>query len=142
MTGWRPALIVISFLAFDARRVEAAGLDDFARCLSRERATYYTASWCPYCARQNDMFGAAVRYLRTVDCSHGCASISSFPTWVFADGSRFSGVVSLAPLGSRTGCRLGDARSTSGHEAGARMWSGRGMRERSIGGAKFIDVPR
>src|SRR5437867_5008674 len=109
-----PRVIVLCFVAV-AGRVEAADLDDFARCLSRARATYYTAAWCPHCARQNEMFGAALQYVPTVDCTRGCRDegISSFPTWVFADGSHLRGVASLGALAGRTGCRLGGSGSAS-----------------------------
>src|SRR5207253_2996349 len=123
---WRSrAATVLVALVLGAGRAAAADLDDFARCLSRAGATYYTASWCPYCARQDEMFGASARYLRAVDCTHGCQGISSFPTWVFANGSRLSGVASLGVLGSRTGCRFGRS-APSGHDAAARAWSGSG----------------
>src|SRR5256885_1812560 len=131
MTGRWPAVSIFFGLVLGAGPVAATDLDDFARCLGRAGATYYTASWCPHRAHQDQMFGSSLRYLRTVDCTSGCrdAGVSSFPTWMFADGSRLSGVASLAVLGSRTGCRLGGSRSApSGHDAGARAWSGFGTR--------------
>jgi hypothetical protein len=117
----------------------ASELVDFARCLSRAGATYYTASWCPHCARQNRMFGNALRHLRMVDCTDGCAGVGSFPTWTFADGSRLSGVASFAVLASRTRCRLGEERDERSEEPAT---TGSGARERYIGGAKIIEVPR
>src|SRR5262245_28709639 len=84
----------------------ASGLADFARCLSRAGATYYFASWCPHCRRQDAMFGDAVRWLHRVDCTEDCPGIPSFPTWRFADGSRVSGVATFDVLAARTRCRL------------------------------------
>src|SRR5262245_29228439 len=87
----------------------AAGRPDvgaFARCLSRSGATYYYASWCPHCAAQDRLFGAAVRELRRVDCTRGCPGVASLPTWRFADGSVHAGVASLDALAARTRCRL------------------------------------
>jgi hypothetical protein len=85
----------------------APDLADFARCLTRAGATFYTADWCPHCARQSEMFGAALRYVRTVDCSQGCDGVESLPTWTFRDGSAITGVASLQTLARRTGCRIG-----------------------------------
>src|SRR5881396_2823567 len=104
-----PASIGIALLAFAARDVVASSMVDFARCLDRKGAVYYTADWCPHCARQNRMFGTALRYLRVVDCTKGCDGIRSLPTWRFADGTSMSGVASFEVLASRTGCKL-DAR--------------------------------
>ena len=43
-----------------ARRVAPGDLDGFARCLTGAGATYYGASWCPYCAAQSKLFGTAL----------------------------------------------------------------------------------
>lgn len=97
--------------------VEAASLDDFGRCLSREGATFYGASWCGYCRKQKETLGAAMSGVRYVECSingrrdqtaPACteAGIRGFPTWVFKDGGRASGHQSLSSLAARTGCSL------------------------------------
>ena len=130
-------------VALAAGRVVASDLVDFARCISRAGATFYTAAWCPHCARQMQMFGNAVRYLHVVDCTDGCRGVSSFPTWSFADGSRISGVASFDALGRRTRCRLGTPREGEPNADGpTRSSTERGARERYVGGAQIIDVPR
>jgi len=138
---WRFGSALIP-LALAPSLTAASELVDFARCLNRAGATYYTAEWCPHCARQNDMFGNALRYLRVVDCTDGCDGVRSFPTWSFADGSRISGVASFESLGRRTRCQFGverpeppSAAAPGGKQSGA-------QRERYIGGAKIIEVPR
>ena len=117
----------------------ASELTEFARCVSRAGATYYTADWCPHCARQNRLFGNALGYLRVVDCTDGCDDVKSLPSWTFRDGSRVSGFQSLQALAGRTGCRLGDAPEPAVGER-TRAPSGTGGRERYIGGAKIIEV--
>ena len=135
---WRPLLP--AFLLVAVHAVASPNLADFARCISRAGATYYTADWCPHCRRQNSMFGDAIRYVRSVDCTDGCDGIRSFPTWTFADGSRVSGVASFDLLASRTRCRLGGQPSDDADDTPST--SGTGTRERNIGGAKIIEIPR
>ena len=136
----RSALLLWLF-AGTATPALAADLGGFASCLSRAGATYYFASWCPHCARQNQMFGDALYNLRTVDCTKGCEDVQSFPTWTFHDGSRISGVASFDSLARRTGCRLGAERKEAPRDSGwSRSGSG-GARERYQGGAKIIEVP-
>ncbi len=87
---------------------------ELAQCLRAKGAKYYTASWCPQCARQKRMFGQGGRALPAVECSldgdrkqtRACkrADIKSYPTWEFADGQKSSGVKSLVWLARRSGC--------------------------------------
>ena len=135
-------LTVVGVLVVGARPA-AANLNDFARCLTRVGATYYGASWCPHCAAQNNLFGTALRNIKYVECSEGCRGVHSFPTWEFADGSRFSGVASLSLLANRTGCALdGRSQGATTRRAGpdGPSWSGIPTRQRDVGGAKIIEV--
>jgi hypothetical protein len=127
----------------------ATNLIDFAKCLTRAGATYYTADWCPHCRRQDEMFGSALRYLHAVDCTNGCSNVNSFPMWTFRDGSRHPGVASFAELAQKTRCSYGDDRREERQEPpdddradDRREASGDGATERMVGGAKIIDVPR
>jgi hypothetical protein len=92
----------------------AANLNDFARCLTRAGATYYTADWCPHCRRQNAMFGSALRYVHAVDCTNGCSEVKSFPMWTFRDGSRHPGVASFDVLARKTQCAFGQSGGDDG----------------------------
>jgi hypothetical protein len=139
----RLAVTALLVSAFAATPAAASGLVDFARCISRAGATFYTASWCPHCARQSRMFGNALRYVRVVDCTAGCNGVRSFPTWRFADGSQLNGVASFEALGSRTGCRLGGgSRDEAPDDDAIQSSNGAGTRERNVAGAKIIEVPR
>jgi hypothetical protein len=139
----RLAVSALLVSAFVVEPVAASELVDFARCISRAGATFYTAAWCPHCERQSRMFGNALRYLRVVDCTAGCKDVRSFPTWRFGDGSQLNGVASFEALGGRTGCRLGGgARQEPSDGDSIQSSSGPGTRERNVAGAKIIDVPR
>ena len=129
----------------------AANLNEFATCLTRAGATYYTADWCPHCRRQNEMFGSALRYVHAVDCTNGCSEVRSFPTWTFRDGSRHPGVASFEVLARTTQCQYGSSGATDWRRAepqdddrgdDQREAAGDGTTERIIGGAKIIEVPR
>jgi hypothetical protein len=96
-------------------------LDGFAQCLTERGATFYGAFWCPHCKDQKAMFGNSEQYLPYVECSTPdgrgqtpiCkqAGITSYPTWVFADGATSTGTLSLETLAERTGCVLPGAAS-------------------------------
>jgi Zn ribbon nucleic-acid-binding protein len=91
-----------------------ATLSEFARCLTSAGARFYGTSWCPHCAAQRTMFGAAFSEVSYVECSVNgtkettaecqAAGVTSYPTWTFRDGSRATGALSLERLASRTGC--------------------------------------
>jgi len=108
-------LLVVGALGMTTADVASArNLDGFARCLGRRRATFYGTSWCPHCDAQRALFGRAFRWVPYVECSIDgtqairpeCAGVSGFPTWVFRDGSRISGRLSLDRLARETGCSL------------------------------------
>ena len=129
----------------------ATNLNDFAKCLTRAGATYYTAEWCPHCRRQNEMFGSALRYIHAIDCTNGCSDVKSFPMWTFRDGSRHPGVASFDVLARKTQCSFGSSGATDwrrgepqddDRDHDQREAADNGTTERMIGGAKIIEVPR
>lgn len=94
-----------------------APLDAFASCLKEKGAVMYGTSWCPHCTRQKQMFGRSFRRAAYVECSMPgnpnaqapvCQEqkITGYPTWIFADASRVSGVQELTALAEKTGCAL------------------------------------
>ena len=94
----------------------AADMDEraFAECISDSGARYYGTHWCPYCKKQNALFGEDARYLPYVECSpkgsreqlKRCKNIGGYPTWVFPGIGERSGVQSFAELERYTGCTL------------------------------------
>lgn len=95
-------------------RPASSELEKFAACLGEKGAVFYGASWCSFCNMQKEMFTDAVDFLPYVECAlasgqgqaPACqqANIEAYPTWVFADGSRESGVLSFDQLSQKTGC--------------------------------------
>jgi hypothetical protein len=91
-------------------------LDTFAECLKEEGTIFYGAFWCPHCQAQKGLFGRSAKLLPYVECStpNGqgqlpvCTEVGveSYPTWVFADGSRLTGEVPLTTLAEKTQCSL------------------------------------
>jgi uncharacterized membrane protein/glutaredoxin len=114
-----PAVIVIAALHAQASDRTARGPEDpyrrgLAERLAESGAVFYGASWCPHCQEQKALFGASQERLPYVECSpsgprgavaSACASagVRTYPTWVFADGSRLTAVMSLRELADRVG---------------------------------------
>ncbi|TDJ44267.1 MAG: hypothetical protein E2O50_03420 [Gammaproteobacteria bacterium] len=94
----------------------AADMDKraFAECIAKSGAKYYGAHWCPYCKKQNALFGEDARYLPYIECSPAgsrkslarCEKVSGYPTWIFPAVGKRGGVQSFADLEEYTGCRL------------------------------------
>lgn len=91
-------------------------LDSFAKCLQENGTKMYGAFWCPHCQRTRAMFGSAVQYVPYVECStpdgQGQTQIckdkgvSSYPTWIFPDGSTLNGEHTLAEISQASKCPL------------------------------------
>lgn len=94
----------------------ALDLDAFATCIAESGATFYGAYWCSHCNAQKEAFGSSAKLLPYVECATpagngqvaACteAEITGYPTWVFADGTRQSGRISLEGLAEKTLCEL------------------------------------
>jgi glutaredoxin len=96
---------------------EPGQYDKLAQCLTDKGVKFYGASWCPHCAEQKRMFGSSMKKVTYVECAVpgdnrsqtvACqdAKIESYPTWVFPDGTRQTGVVRMSDLASKSGCEL------------------------------------
>ncbi|MCA9374641.1 MAG: hypothetical protein R3B71_03880 [Candidatus Gracilibacteria bacterium] len=87
---------------------------DLAMCITDSGAKFYGAYWCPHCADQKKLFGDAMQYIDYIECDAGgenaqpelCTSnnITSYPTWIFADGERLVGTQEIEVLASQAGC--------------------------------------
>jgi hypothetical protein len=89
--------------------------DAFAKCLTAKGAKMYGAYWCGHCQNQKAAFGEAWQYVKYVECAGedggqavACAGagVTSYPTWIFANGSRQTGELSFEELSASTGCEL------------------------------------
>jgi glutaredoxin len=75
--------------------------------LNQQEAKLYTTYWCPYCQRQQLLFGSAVANLKVVECDPNgenarpeeCsqAQVSSYPTWQI-NGKLYRGLRSREDL--------------------------------------------
>lgn len=110
-------VILITILVFAGRLNREPGqLDAFASCLHDEGTKFYGTYSCPHCNNQKEMFGNSAKLLPYVECSTpsgrgvnpNCreAKVNSYPTWVFADGSREVGELPLSSLEEKSGCDL------------------------------------
>lgn len=107
-------VLIVGFLIIQDN--QPGELDGFASCLEEKGAKFYGAFWCPHCKNQKELFGNSERLLPYTECStpdgNGTTiicqkeGINSYPTWVFADGSREAGELSLKFLSEKTGCTL------------------------------------
>ena len=80
--------------------------------LNQQGAKLYTTYWCPYCQRQQALFGSAVAKLQVVECDpkgdnahpEQCiqAQVSSYPTWQL-NGQLYRGMRSLEELAALSG---------------------------------------
>jgi uncharacterized membrane protein/Zn ribbon nucleic-acid-binding protein len=116
------ALIAIGALHLQSTSNAAAGQEDpylsgLAAKLTESGAMFYGASWCPHCQQQKAMFGASEERLPYVECSPGgprapsapsCirARVETYPTWIFANGDRVTGVIPLSELAQRVGYEM------------------------------------
>jgi len=116
------AVVVVAILAVVALAIfivwyrDNTRYDAFAKCLGAKQAKMYGAFWCPHCAEQKELFGPSFKYAPYVECGitgqkgiqQVCkdANIQHFPTWTFANGTRFEGKKSLEFLSDQTGCSL------------------------------------
>jgi len=108
------AIIMAVLLILPSPAVAKSNIRTFAECISRSGAIFYGAHWCPHCANQKVDFGKSAHRLPYVECYKDgtrtklkqCKEIRGFPTWVFADGSKKSGHLSIETLARRTGCPL------------------------------------
>jgi hypothetical protein len=109
------ALFVVVFLG--GRYYRDHKYDSFAKCLAAHQAKMYGLYYCPHCADQKEMFGAAFRYVPYQECAikdkpgemaPACkaAGLKLFPSWQFGTNPPVEGVFSLDELSDKTGCSL------------------------------------
>lgn len=85
-----------------------------AQCLTEKGAKMYGAFWCPHCADQKKLFGENFQFITYIECdprgedaqTELCAqnNITSYPTWIFADGERSVGTQPPEILAQKAGC--------------------------------------
>jgi glutaredoxin len=90
--------------------------DSLAQCLTSKGVKFYGAYWCPHCQNQKAAIGeSAMKSIDYVECgvqgdtqaqSEACktAGVNTYPTWVFADGTRLVGEQTMEALADKAGC--------------------------------------
>lgn len=109
-------LIIIGGVTLWSYENRPGKLDDFAKCVKESGTKFYGAFWCTHCQNQKKLFGNSERKLPYVECStldgNGQLQICkdekiiAYPTWVFPDGSRLEGELSLEDIAGKTKCEL------------------------------------
>ena len=106
-------IFTFSILIFWLKNKEESGnsLDSFAQCLTSKGVIMYGAYWCPHCQNQKKLFGSSFKYIKYIECTQDVKTcqeknIQSYPTWIFEDGSRVEGEVSLDQLSQTSNCLL------------------------------------
>jgi cyclophilin family peptidyl-prolyl cis-trans isomerase len=101
----------VSLLVADPS-IDAPDLVAFAKALAAGGAIYYGADWCPHCTATKALFEDGKDFLPFVEVTNPDHSlnqigidnnITTFPTWVFQDGGRLTGELSLQTLSERSG---------------------------------------
>lgn len=94
-------------------KIKPAGpnYDAFAQCIASKNVTMYGAYWCSHCQNQKRLFGVSFKYVPYVECTQDVKKceeqkVNGYPTWIFADGGRFEGEISLENLASKISCAL------------------------------------
>ncbi len=84
----------------------------FAKAIADTGAEFYGAFWCSACHAQQDLFEDGKDFLPYIESSNPDGSqtqeaidagITSYPTWILADGTRLVGSQSLETLSQQTG---------------------------------------
>ena len=116
----RTTLLLVTFLAAFALLLSACQSEPvisenheellaLATCLEESGAKMYGAYTCYYCETQKEQFGSAQDALPYIECSQeqelcAAAGVQAYPTWIFADGSRTTGVQTFTTLAAKTDC--------------------------------------
>jgi len=89
-------------------------LDNYAKCLTEKGMTMYGAYWCQHCKNIKKLFGDSFKYVQYVECTvetKTCTDkgVNGYPTFIFSDGSRLEGEITLSDFANKTSCPLPNA---------------------------------
>ncbi len=115
-------VILVAFIGLVVWLIKTPGrqvpskYEGLAACIKDSGAIFYGAFWCPHCQKQKANFGSAAKLLPYIECStpdgNGqlpiCkdAGVTGYPTWVFKNGEKLSGELSMEELAKQTSCVL------------------------------------
>lgn len=105
----------------------APDLVQFAKDLETAGVVFYGAHWCPACTQQKELFEDGGDNLPFVEVTNPDRTIgqvgidnniTAYPTWVFPDQSRETGVLTLQQLSQRSGVAIPNSEEPSFEEIG------------------------
>ena len=101
------AIAIFSY-AFYAKEQKPGIHDDFAKCLTEKGIVVYGNDFCPYTAKQMNMFGNSNKYLKYIKCADNedlcdIEGIKITPTWDI-NGKKYSGGQTFDKLSELSGC--------------------------------------
>lgn len=94
---------------------DAPNLVEFAKALQQAGVRFFGADWCPLCTEQKNLFQDGKSYLpfiemtnpdRTRNATAISENVTQYPTWEFANGTRVTGVQTLAQLSALSGVAI------------------------------------
>lgn len=95
--------------------VLANDLVAFAKALAAANIKFYGAAWCPHCTATKNLFEDGAKYLPFVEVTNPdktpnaiatANNITTYPTWVFQDGSRLTGELTLQQISTKAGIAI------------------------------------
>ncbi|HII71633.1 TPA: hypothetical protein HA265_02655 [Candidatus Woesearchaeota archaeon] len=105
---------LIALLLFSG--CSSPNLDDFAKCVNSTGMKMYGTFWCPHCQNVKKSFGTSFEFIDYTECDEGgpkgnplkCqyADVKGYPTFIFGDGMRIEGEMSIGLIADKTGCEL------------------------------------
>lgn len=93
----------------------APDLVAFAKAIADSGARFYGAAWCPACTAQKELFEDGSKSLPFIEVTNADRTpnqvatdngITTYPTWIFQDGTRLEGSQTLQTLSDRTGIAI------------------------------------
>ncbi|MCA9168142.1 MAG: peptidylprolyl isomerase, partial [Planctomycetales bacterium] len=94
---------------------KAPDLVAFAKALADKGVKFFGAAWCPHCTAQKELFEDGQHFLPFIEATNPDRTpnqdgidnnITSYPTWVFPDGSRLEGEQTLQTLSEKAGVAI------------------------------------
>ncbi|MFU7561922.1 Ig-like domain-containing protein [Roseiconus sp. JC912] len=111
----------------EAEGEAAPDLVQFAKALDAAGVTFFGAGWCPACSEQKALFEDGYKYLPFVEVTNSDRTINqvgidnnitAYPTWVFPDTSRETGVLTLQQISDRSGVAIPTSEDPTFEEIG------------------------
>lgn len=90
-------------------------LVEFAKALAQAGVRFFGADWCPICTQQKQLFQDGASFLPFIEVTNPdrtrnsvgvSENITQYPTWEFPNGSRVTGLQTLAQLSAQSGVAI------------------------------------